>query len=346
MNAFGDVLIEPPEHPLLVIATHVTGFDPGWPGQSRVLGGLPTGIAASLFRGTPARSSSGFENRIVLPLYIVQLVRFAIEGGSNPPARLADLIALRIERLSPEARRGLQAIAVLGDSAGRDDLKRLLPDIENLDAPLGLLSDAGMIEQHMDGFATSHPLIRDITLATTPAAVRRDLHSRAPYDANDEPLPLPLEVQAMHAFYAQSSFEALMLLEQSADRATTRGDARGSILALRRGLELARRELFRGEIDDPIRAVLIFSRKLGEALARSGALTDADGVLREALDLAGPSGPERARVLGALAFVARERARAREASSYLHEALEIARQSAANDLVSSLERMRRDWMIG
>lgn len=48
-------------------------------------------------------------------------------------------------------------------------------------------------------------------------------------------------------------------------------------------------------------------------------------------------------VLGSLAFVARERDRNNEATVYLREALELAKQSAANDLVSSLESMRRDW---
>src|SRR5262249_23690907 len=146
------------------------------------------------------------------------------------------------------------------------------------------------------------------------------------------------------AYHAQNSFEALMLLEQVADRAASRADAPGCVLALRRGLDLARREIFRGELDDPMRAVLIFARKLGEALARAGDLTDADGVLREALDLAGPSGKDRAMVLGSLAFVAHERERATEATIYLREALELAKQSAANDLVSSLENMRREWM--
>jgi serine/threonine-protein kinase len=116
------------------------------------------------------------------------------------------------------------------------------------------------------------------------------------------------------------------------------------VRALRRGLDLARREMFRGELDDPLRAVLIFSRKLGEALARAGDLTDADGVLREALDLAGPGGPDRAVVLGSLAFVARERERASEASVYLREALDIARQSAEPDLLQSLDTMRREWL--
>jgi serine/threonine-protein kinase len=49
-------------------------------------------------------------------------------------------------------------------------------------------------------------------------------------------------------------------------------------------------------------------------------------------------------VLGSLAFVARERERATEASVYLREALDIARQSAENELAQSLDRMRREWL--
>jgi serine/threonine-protein kinase len=120
-----------------------------------------------------------------------------------------------------------------------------------------------------------------------------------------------------------------------------RGDLAGNIMALRRGLELARRELFRGELDDPMRAVLIFSRKLGEALAVAGAYTDAEGVLREALDMAGPSGQDRARVLGALAHVAHGRDRRHEAQAYLREALDLANRSSAHELVSSLEDLKR-----
>jgi serine/threonine-protein kinase len=110
---------------------------------------------------------------------------------------------------------------------------------------------------------------------------------------------------------------------------------------LRRALELARRELFRGELDDPMRAVLIFSRKLGEALAKGGQLNDADGVLREALDVAGPSGKDRAAVLGALAHVSHARARRQEARDYLREALTLAARSGAPELVASLDALRR-----
>jgi serine/threonine-protein kinase len=134
-----------------------------------------------------------------------------------------------------------------------------------------------------------------------------------------------------------------MLLEHVADRASERGDREGATLALRRGLELARREMFRGELDEPEKAVLIFSRKLGEVLTTSGALTDADGVLREALDLAGPAGVERAWLLGVLAHVAYKRDRAKDAVMFYAQALENARAHGAADLVASLEKMRRDW---
>jgi serine/threonine-protein kinase len=344
--ALADVIAEPPIAGMLIIATHVPGFDPGWRGEEHQLLGLPTSIANSLVKGVaPKMSANGSHGLPVPPLYIDQLIRFNVEGGGEAPGRMADLIALRIERLPIEARRTLQALAVVGDAADHESLRSLLPDVKSFDELLTTLSVAGLVEDRSGVTSTTHPLVRDVTLATIPAAVRRDLHARASVDAHGDPLPLPLEVQALHAYHAQNSFEALMLLEQVADRAGGRGDQAGCVMALRRGLDLARREIFRGELDDPMRAVLIFSRKLGEALARAGDLTDADGVLREALDLAGPSGKDRAMVLGSLAYVARERDRTSEATVYLREALDLAKQSAANDLVVSLESMRREWMI-
>jgi serine/threonine-protein kinase len=355
-GALADVIAEPPLAAMLILATHVPGFDPGWqapvpsdphpsdPGTERWLGGLPTSTAASLVKGVTPRLNGATADPTVPPLYIDQLIRFNMEGGSDPPARMADIIALRIERLPIEARRTLQAVAVIGDAADHESLRCLLPDVRTFDELLATLSVAGLVEERDGIISTTHPLVRDVTLATIPAGVRRDLHGRASTDAHGDPLPLPLEVQALHAYHAQNSFEALMLLEQVADRSSSRSDQAGCVLALRRGLDLARREIFRGELDDPMRAVLIFSRKLGEALARSGDLMDADGVLREALDLAGPSGKDRAMVLGSLAFVARERDRGNEATIYLREALELARQSAANELVASLENMRREWL--
>jgi len=65
-------------------------------------------------------------------------------------------------------------------------------------------------------------------------------------------------------------------------------------------------------------------------------------VLREALDMAGPSGQDRARVLGALATVAFGRDRRLEAQVYLREAILLARRSSASELLLSLERLKEE----
>ncbi len=305
-NAVLDIVTDPPPGPTLVIATHVPSFDPGWTDGIRSLHGLTPEMAAAVAMNDalvhqpldpPSSVTPGSRRDArVPPLYLDQLVRFSMEGGSNPPPRLADLIAQRIERLPHDARCTLQAVAVLGDAATTMMLERLLPEQGAFVEHIATLRAAGMVDQTTDGISSVHPLFRDVTLATIPAAVRRELHSQASLIAAE--VGMPLEVHALHAYHAQNAFESLMMLEQVADRAAARGDQNGCVLALRRGLDVARREMFRGELDDPVRAVLIFSRKLGDALAAAGDLTDAEGVLREALDLAGPNGPDRARVLG------------------------------------------------
>jgi serine/threonine protein kinase len=346
-NAFSDAISEPPLVPALMVVTYAPGFDPLWPASapSRVLSGLPPPVVAKLLRASGSGSSPSLAegSRGIAPLYLDQLLRYTREQGGAAPARLADLIALRVERLPPLARRVLQAIAVYGDNATPDSLKPLLPDTTDVADGLKNLELGAMIEAGPDGYRTSHPLLREVVLATIPAAVRRGLHAYAA-DYCEE-TGAPAEVRAWHEYQAQNSFQALILLESVSARCAARGDIRGTVTSLRRGLELARRELFRGELDDPMRAVLIFSRKLGEALAVAGDLTDAEGVLREALDIAGPSGKDRASVLGALATVANGREKKNEARLYLREAMELAFESGAHELLHSLEDLKRSIAV-
>jgi len=349
-NAFADVICDPPLVPVLLLANSAPGFDPGWPAvanASLTLRGLSGDIVAKLISASGAPSSPSFSSgRGIVPLYLDQVLRFSREQGGVAPARLADLIALRVERLPADGRRVFQAIAVLGDATSEDDLLDLLPPNTDLVGALALLASVGMIEKIEDPpgcWRTAHPLMREVVLATIPAAVRRDLHAVAARTLVET--KAPIEVQALHEYHAHHAFEALLLLEKVSTRCAARGDSQGSVLALRRGLELARRELFRGELDDPIRAMLIFSRKLGEALAQAGDYMDAEGVLREALDMAGPSGQDRAKVLGALAHVALARERRLEAQVYLREALELASRSGARDLVTSLESLKRSIAV-
>jgi serine/threonine-protein kinase len=341
-NAFVDTVAEPPLVPVLLLATHPPGFDPGFSDgvvQPLVLQGLASDIVSKVLVATGVKVSVPDATKGVPPLYVDQLVRFMREQGGAPPSRLADLIAQRVERLDAGARRALQAFAILGDASTIADVRVIVPDDTDVEAAVYALVKAGMVEQYDSGLLrTAHPLLREIVAAMIPASARRELHARAAdlCEKNDG----PLELRAVHQYYAQNPFEALVLLEQVSGQCAARADTSGNVMALRRALELARRELFRGELDDPMHAVLIFSRKLGEALANAGAFTDAEGVLREALDMA-DRGSDRARVLGALAHVAHGRQRSQEAQAYLKEALDLARRSGTQELVSSLEDLKR-----
>ncbi|MBI2389477.1 MAG: protein kinase [Deltaproteobacteria bacterium] len=350
-HAISDVLGEPPEAPVLLVASHPPGFEAGWPADrahARVVNGLPTSVAVTALRGlAPQTAASAAErlqeaaNRGVAPLYLDQLVRFAQEGGGIAPSRVADVIVLRIERLGADARRVLQAAAVLGDDLSVDEINQVLPPGTPVAPSLDRCVKSGILEQSLGGVRFAHPLFREVAAATIPAGARRDMHAEAGELAAER--GAAIEVRALHAFYAQNALEALLLLEQVADRCTQRGDDEGAILALRRSLELARRALFRGDLDDPERAVVIFSRKLGDALARAGYLTDAEGILREALDLAGPADSDRAKVLEALARVARARERFPEATALLKEAIATANRSGARELKTTLEQLEQSW---
>jgi serine/threonine-protein kinase len=75
---------------------------------------------------------------------------------------------------------------------------------------------------------------------------------------------------------------------------------------MRHALDIARRELHRGELDDPLAAVLVFARKLAEALIASEQWSDAQGVLREALGMTPPTSEHRPRLAALLARVGQE----------------------------------------
>jgi serine/threonine-protein kinase len=342
-NAFSDALNDPPLVPALLVAGYSPGFDPGWDTEmaaARVLTGLQTNeIARALSKAGQPSPPVFTGSRTMVPLYVEQLLRFLREESGGVPPALADVIAVRVERLPPDARRVLQAASVWGDDADERVLVSMLGDGVDIIDALGFLRRAGMVHVSDDVVRTSHPLVREVTLTTIPAAVRRELHAAASSVCGER--GSPIEMRALHEALGGTAFQALLLLERVSAAASARGDHRGAIMALRKGLDLARRELSRGELDDPMRAVLIFSRKLGESLAKGGQLNDADGVLREALDVAGPSGNDRAAVLAALAHVAHGRDRAQEAREYLREAVDLASLSGDRDVLSSLEPLRR-----
>jgi hypothetical protein len=332
-NAFTDLLAEPPVVPALVVVTYAPGLraagDP-LPGEMFSLGPLPFESFAAFVPADLVPDGSA-----LLPLQLEQLVAWSRESTEPPPQSLADLVVRRAERLSADARHALHALTVWGDDATADSLRSLLPATVDLGAALDALDRAKLVAIEEGGIRIAHPLARRAIFASMPAGRKREIFARASELRRDA----PLEVRARQAMHGGSAFEALSLLDEvSAVRART-GDFSGSVSTLRHALDVARRELHRGELDDPAEAVLVFSRKLAEALTASEDWTGAEGVLREALGNAPPTSKHRAHLLGVLAHVANVRRNPHEARRYLDEAIRVAHQSNAGSLIPILERL-------
>jgi serine/threonine protein kinase len=336
----------------LLVTASLVARDPSPPANAMtmVLRGLDAEESKHFLEGTTApprvveRGKSTEPNaRLHLPLYLEQVRALAAAGGDEtPPPRLADAVMARLERLDLPSRRLLQAASVLGDSCPLEWLREVaqagdLGALETL-VRLGLLFLVG------DRVEVGHPFLRELVEASIPAEARKKLHARALEIAAGH--GALLEVRAEHAFKAGEPMSALLLLDRMGSAAQVRGDSTASVLAFRRGLDLARRELMISGDDALDRAMVTFSRKLGEALEAHADLAGADGVLREALELAGPKNRERARMLLVLGRVAVRRERRRDAQRFLGQSIETA--SALEDFRCEAEaqlamaRLRRD----
>jgi serine/threonine protein kinase len=338
-NAFLDVLADPPVAPVLVVVTYAPGRKPAGdplPGEAFTLAPLPAASFAALLPGQLRVGAPSLS-----PLHVEQLVAWARETVEPPPDSLADLIVRRTQRLTADARQTLQALAVWGDDARAENLGNMLPKTVDLGAALDALDRARLVAIEDRAIRIVHPLVRRVVSSSTPAGLKRELYARAAELRPDA----PLETRAKQAMHGGGAFEALSLLDAVSARRAAFGDLAGAVSALRHALDLARRELHRGEIDDPVSAVLLFARKLAEALCAARQWSDADGVLREALGLAPPSSDHRAHLLGVLAQVASSRSHPREARQYMDEALQVARQSNSRTLLPILERLDKSIAV-
>ncbi len=331
---------------VLLLTSGYHGEVPGEAAQIIPLSGLDPATADAFLKRaeenpTPAQVD---ERRRVLPLYLEQVEALGASSGLDEslPPRLADALAQRLERLDISARRVLQAASVVGDRCPLGWLRKIVDPTDT--KGLEHLTNAGLVHVMLDHIVFSHPFVRDLVEASIPAEARRGLHEKVLEMATDE--NAPLEVRAEHGYRAGEPMSALVLLERMGDAALSRGDAKAAVLAFRRALELARREML--EKGDVMLegAIVSFSRKLGEALEKSDEVAGADGVLREALDLAGPASLERARMLLSLGRVAARRDRRRDALRLLGQALETATTQRDRDLESRVHtataRVRRE----
>lgn len=341
-QAIEDFLLEPSVTRVLFVGLHSPTLRMEWAGDEvRVLTGLSAAMATSLLqRGSEHAANVTLVevgNRGIPPLYVEEALSFGLDGGSLPPARLADLIALRLAGLEPEARRYVQALAVLGEDVSEPLLASMLSLKQVNTAALDTLVNDRLVRRSASGAVSlAHPLLQELSLHAIPAEVRRELHRRAGDLLQKE--QAPLEVMAHHFTQAGESMGALFMLEQIANRAQARGDDRTASFILRRGLELAREELYKGELEDPIRAISIFGRKLGQALNRLGRFSDAEGVLLEVLDTTPSSEMSRIDILESLATASARRRKPDSAGRYLRQAITAAERCGEHELVGRLQR--------
>ncbi len=334
-QAFGACLKKWNDGPLMAIGAHSPRFNEPWNSDAmRLLSGLVASVASELLNQMMP-SSAGFMltevgSAGIPPLFVEQMLAFGIDGGAEPPTRLGDLIAERLASLKAEDRRIVQALAVLGDQVPLTLLARFLDvDARTLGPALQGLVEGRLVRQDEgETISLRHPLLHEIALLAIPAEARFALHRTAARLYRED--GAPLEVLAEHAAFSRDPVMALSLLEQAATQAEKRGDDLTATNLLSRGLEIARVELFRGELEDPMRALVIFGKKLGATLLRRGHLVDAKGILIEALDSAPPAETDRAEILVQLAEVAQRRGSSEEAERLLAEAQDVAERADAN----------------
>jgi serine/threonine-protein kinase len=338
---------------LLVTASHRPIGEDGTAVETLLLRGLDrdeaidflTGVKSHRATATFAEPVGAAGDKRYLPLYLEQLRALGLslaKDESALPARLADAVSQRLERLEAPARRLLQDAAVLGERCALGSLSKL--DDERDRKGLDQLRAEGLVLISGDELVIAHPFVRDVVEASIPAEARKRLHEKA-LDLEGE-AGAPLEVRAEHAFRAGEPFSALVLLERMGDEAIARGDPATAVLAFRRGLDLARREALETGDLGMDRAIATFSRKLGDAMDRAGDAAGAEGVVREALDLTARDGIERARMLLVLGRVAARRERRRDAVRVLGEAVDIATRlvdhRVAGEAQLVLARVRHD----
>ena len=155
------------------------------------------------------------------PFYALELARalragkLRLEPGERLPLALEELVAARLETLSPAARRGLAAAAALAQPT--------LALVEAVSGSDGVALDeavqADVVDVRDGRIRFTHPLLASGAYAATDPSLRRELHTRAGARVTDP------EERARHlALAATGPDEAVAgALEEAAQRAASRG---------------------------------------------------------------------------------------------------------------------------
>ncbi len=239
------------------------------------------------------------------PFFLEQLLRAAGSGQVALPGSVRALLLARVERLPTDARRILQAAAVLGQRFELEALRHVLGDPAcNVEQP----EHDGLLACDGSECTFSHALIRTVVDESLLRSTRRDLHRRASlwFEGRDPAL------YAHHLAGAEDPRAAAAYLEAATrEQAACRFDRAGQLVARAR------------EIATDARDHCAASAMLGEIKLGQGRTEDAVAAFRVAIDLAATNA-ERARAWLGLATSFRVMDRYEEALDALRHAEQAA----------------------
>jgi class 3 adenylate cyclase/tetratricopeptide (TPR) repeat protein len=195
------------------------------------------------------------------PLFLAELVARAGAGDEEMPHSVEAIIAYRIDALSPEDRRALRYLSVLGERFDGTTLDETLADLGIGSQDDGLWDRlSGFIVRDGNQFMFVNPLVRHVAYEGLTYGWRREIHSRVADLATDrgsDQLPL-------HLVRAERWEEAWESARRAGDRARRAGAnvVAGELYEL--ALTAAR------QVDPPADEVATVAGHAGDAWARVG----------------------------------------------------------------------------
>jgi serine/threonine protein kinase/CheY-like chemotaxis protein/DNA-binding MarR family transcriptional regulator len=292
--------------------------------RERALRGLPREDAVRMLSAARQPAVLIRPDDDIEPLYVAQVAAVSPSEAALVPQSLEDIVSWRMQALTLGQRRVLHALAIVGVQ-NTENLGVLLRNPGDTDALLDSLVEGGWIERHGGQVSLRCAVYGAAAIAGAAATATAAIHNGAAHQIRNA--REMCELRAFHAIHGAADFEAFLLLEDVARIRSARGDDDGAIAALSRAVTAARTQVMRGETEAASAALGVFGRKLAAALVAADRIDEAQGVLDEVLDVAGPKELTRAAVLEQLATVAELRGRTEDADRRRREALVIAERT-------------------
>ncbi len=169
------------------------------------------------------------------PLFLTELVAMLRESGGlvsekgvwslsesqelNPPRRVQELVARRVEGLGPDVQHVLSAASVAGLEVQHEILKAVVEVPPNrFESALDAVLQADVLQVVSGGYRFRHPLVRSSIYELMSASRRRRLHLQIG-EVMEAHGGNPADLLAYHFTRSASSEKAVRYLEEAADRA-------------------------------------------------------------------------------------------------------------------------------